>query len=296
MKKQEFLDELKSHLKVLQDEEQEDILDEYSQHIEIKIEKGLSEEEAIRDFGPIHALAAEILEAYHVKPEYQQEEKKRISNRISFQDLQEVRKEKGYSIRPLGGQIKKAGFRVKCAGEKMWRLVKYCIRKGISFLCSPFRFVRQGRREQITGEAFSAKESRDVERGSRRRQPLARISKSAGKSFAHGVGWMVRAVGECICFCFRLGWNFCIALASAGLACFGLFFLFALGMTTVLWIQGYPLFGVVLGCFGAVLCCFSFSVIGSTFFWQKKQTCFQSVHQQSGKIAETLMDKEEGRR
>lgn len=52
MKKQEFLEELKGYLKVLQDEEQEDILDEYSQHIEMKKERGLSEEEAIRDFGP----------------------------------------------------------------------------------------------------------------------------------------------------------------------------------------------------------------------------------------------------
>lgn len=67
MKKQEFLDELKHYLHVLQDEEQEDILEEYSQHIEMKIESGLSEDEAIKDFGSIRKLAGEILEAYHVK-------------------------------------------------------------------------------------------------------------------------------------------------------------------------------------------------------------------------------------
>lgn len=67
MKKQEFLDELKRYLRVLQDEEQEDILEEYSQHIEMKIESGLSEDEAIKDFGSIRELAGEILEAYHVK-------------------------------------------------------------------------------------------------------------------------------------------------------------------------------------------------------------------------------------
>ena len=53
MKKQEFLEELKQYLHVLADEEQEDILQEYEQHIEMKIEKGLSEEEAIRDFGSV---------------------------------------------------------------------------------------------------------------------------------------------------------------------------------------------------------------------------------------------------
>lgn len=52
---------------MLADEEQEDILQEYEQHIEMKIEKGLSEEEAIRDFGSVRELAGEILEAYHVK-------------------------------------------------------------------------------------------------------------------------------------------------------------------------------------------------------------------------------------
>ncbi len=69
MDRQSFLDELRSHLQVLQDEEQEDILDEYLQHIEMKIKDGLKEEEAIKDFGPVGELAAEILEAYHVKPD-----------------------------------------------------------------------------------------------------------------------------------------------------------------------------------------------------------------------------------
>ena len=59
MKKQEFLDELKGYLAVLEDEEQEDILGEYSQHIQMKIEKGMSEDEAIRDFGSLQELAAE---------------------------------------------------------------------------------------------------------------------------------------------------------------------------------------------------------------------------------------------
>ena len=39
------------------------------QHIDIKMQNGQSEEDAIRDFGPVKELAAEILEAYHVKPD-----------------------------------------------------------------------------------------------------------------------------------------------------------------------------------------------------------------------------------
>ena len=70
MNKTEFLDELKNGLAVLEEKEQQDILEEYTQHIDMKMERGLSEEEAIGDFGDLGQLAAEILEAYHVNPDY----------------------------------------------------------------------------------------------------------------------------------------------------------------------------------------------------------------------------------
>ena len=47
MNKEGFLKELESHLRVLDDKEQQDILDEYAQHIDLKMKSGLSEEEAI---------------------------------------------------------------------------------------------------------------------------------------------------------------------------------------------------------------------------------------------------------
>ena len=72
MNKDEFLNELKSYLSILEDEEQADILEEYTQHIDMKISTGLSEAEAIRDFGNVSELAAQILEAYHVKPGYRE--------------------------------------------------------------------------------------------------------------------------------------------------------------------------------------------------------------------------------
>lgn len=72
MNKETFLKELQEYLRILEDQEQQDILEEYAQHIDMKIQKGLSEEEAIQDFGSVQQLAAEILEAYHVKPEFEQ--------------------------------------------------------------------------------------------------------------------------------------------------------------------------------------------------------------------------------
>ena len=39
MNKNEFLEELNRHLLILEDEEQQDILEEYSQHIDMKVER-----------------------------------------------------------------------------------------------------------------------------------------------------------------------------------------------------------------------------------------------------------------
>ena len=70
MDKKTFLSELKRSLSVLQEEELQDIISEYEQHIDLKVENGLSEEEAIADFGSLADLKAEILEAYHVRADF----------------------------------------------------------------------------------------------------------------------------------------------------------------------------------------------------------------------------------
>ena len=59
MNKQEFLNELQSRIRILEEAEQQDILAEYAQHIDLRTAGGLSEEEAIRDFGDIRQLTEE---------------------------------------------------------------------------------------------------------------------------------------------------------------------------------------------------------------------------------------------
>ena len=71
MSKEEFLKQLQERIRILQPSEQQDILDEYAQHIQMRMEGGLSEEEAIRDFGSLDDLVAQILEAYHISPDWQ---------------------------------------------------------------------------------------------------------------------------------------------------------------------------------------------------------------------------------
>lgn len=313
MKKQEFLDELKRHLRVLQDEEQEDIIDEYSQHIEMKIANGLSEEEAIKDFGPIQALAGEILEAYHVKPEYEQENHKNRIRGIAFADGTAKEREGirlGEIIRSGCAHIGRAGK--VWAGKLLW------------LLCLPVRNGKQlwlrwteGRgnvpgetewekTEEDEAEIVIAEEGNDVEAdyilieedkvetderqmedsgarplskaarkksGPRRHEGwLHRISRTcrrSGSAFLHGTGRLLRWAVMAGLWCCRAAWNGFVLLTSACSVLAGLVFLFLFGTLAVLWIQGYPFTGIVVGCLGAVLCFSSFAVFSSTFFWRK---------------------------
>ncbi len=63
MDKKTFLEELRSSLSVLQETELNDIMDEYEQHIDMKVQSGLTEEEAIAEFGisPYHRKTFRLL-------------------------------------------------------------------------------------------------------------------------------------------------------------------------------------------------------------------------------------------
>lgn len=66
MKKNEFLEELRKKLKILKQEEIDDIIKEYADTIDEKIKNGKTETDAIKDFGDIDELVKEILDAYKI--------------------------------------------------------------------------------------------------------------------------------------------------------------------------------------------------------------------------------------
>lgn len=76
MNKNSFISKLKKNLKILDENEVKDIIDEYSEIIDEKIKDGKTEEEAINDFGNIDELCKEILKAYKINPKYTTEESK----------------------------------------------------------------------------------------------------------------------------------------------------------------------------------------------------------------------------
>lgn len=171
MNKSAFLGELKQHLKVLDESEQRDILDEYSVHIDMKMEKGMSEEEAIRDFGDTRKLAEDILEAYHLNPRY-------ANGKSSVEKVQEKAHD---AAAAAGGAAQRLWQRGKAGllfcwqlllrgGKAVWRMLlrgAAFVRRGIRavwlWLCGCGRKLTGGFREaSAKAEERNAPASRTV--------------------------------------------------------------------------------------------------------------------------------------
>lgn len=238
MDKAVFLKELKKYLAILNECEQKDILDEYTQHIDMKMENGMSEAEAIRDFGDIGELAAEILEAYHVNPQYGNKKRIKLIQRDEL-PVKELKETGAHVWKRVAGAVKKL-----CFG--MWGGIKKVAR----ILYKPF---------VLTKEAWKHKKEAggDLERN-RSDNPQIQKKIMAGNMIGkagYGMSKFLRAILFFTVTCVRWLWNGCMifsALITGGLTLFGVFYL---GAMAVLLLQGYPLFGITLASVGAVICC-----------------------------------------
>lgn len=76
MNKKEFIKLLEQKLKILDENELKDIINEYKDTIDEKVKHGKREEDAVKDFGDIDELSKEILKAYKINPKYDTEEEK----------------------------------------------------------------------------------------------------------------------------------------------------------------------------------------------------------------------------
>ncbi len=82
MKKEKFLKTLREKLNVLESQEVEDIIEEYKDYIRQKQDDGMTEEEAIQDFGDVESLAKEILKAYKINENYNQKEETELEKNV----------------------------------------------------------------------------------------------------------------------------------------------------------------------------------------------------------------------
>ena len=269
MDKKTFISELKQALSVLQEEELEDIVSEYEQHIDMKQKNGLTEED-IADFGSLNELSAEILQAYHVRADYASGSKQGKNLFFSSEkEIEEIFQQTKRIGARAGGSVMSGMY---CLGNILWSMLLFCKKQA----ARPFVWLKRKWEGQKNMEAFS---SAIQERGAD--FPLGRNHTSRRKSVYRGAGTLLsRAVwlmcnlchlaGRIFLWGIRTMWNVgwvCFALFCGGC---GLFSLYMLGMLTVLLMQRYPLAGVTLGCLGLVLCFFSAAGLGMTFLWRKK--------------------------
>jgi uncharacterized membrane protein len=87
MNKEDFLRNLRKELTILKLEEIDDIVVEYDSHIAEHIANGLSEDEAIEEFGDFNQLVQGILEAYNIDSEYANSYRKKVQQKEKMNDF-----------------------------------------------------------------------------------------------------------------------------------------------------------------------------------------------------------------
>lgn len=240
MNKQDFLKELQSRICILEEAEQQDILAEYAQHIDLRTAGGLSEEEAIQDFGDPDELAAEILEAYHVDP-----------SRLSApsqpsQAAQSLRKSAaGFRNRLChlahctADRLSRCGQGIAAWWQRRWQHLQ--------------ALMRRTHRPKDTNKEASA-----VSQSPRSRAALLRV-----KQVACGLGRLFAALAH-------LAWNLLLILVILPFAAAGLLALLCIGFLVVLLAQGYPLAGLLLCGIGLVLCCTALVGLAATLLKRRR--------------------------
>lgn len=230
MKQEEFFKLLDRRLSMIEDSERSDILNEYRQHIAMKIQDdGISEEEALADFGDVDDFADEILSAYHVR---------------AGASIQEPAPKKAHDLLP----------KLKTTAETAWDSVK-------AFFCRCGRGIARFFSACGRGTARFFSGCREKVGTLLHREPKEKIPrpKTEGESIWKKCGvWLVFAVKTLLRWCRNLICGGVCLLAGA----FGALLLVLFGACVVVTIQGYPLVGMTIVLFGLLLC----SVAATAFF------------------------------
>lgn len=279
MKREEFLKILEERLQVLNEQEREDIVSEYRQHIEMRMESGLTEEDAIRDFGDLNELVGEILDAYSVNPDYGKKQgfDPKAGAKAAGEAVFAGTKKAGALGKRTAGVVKRwilALFKGACGlMSGIWRGMKGAAAAVRS------RLRRKEKREALTAagisdgcgevsvpavpEMHSAEgpiagngsgnlsilpETAGIRPG--RREGKEESSRRPGLWLSFGKLW--RALWRLAAACVRiLGTVFVLLPMTAvdflGVVCFG--------CLLVLCLMGYPAVGLTVGAFGGVVSC-----------------------------------------
>lgn len=271
MDKTTFLEELEKSLHVLKEEEIQDIIGEYEQHIDMKVKNGQTVEQAIADFGNVRELAAEILEAYHVRADEEMSETQEEREEASTEPNRNQKKVH-VNLEQFRICVSNALARVKTWSQKAEKGVLgfggWCRKQ----VLRPFHWLKaHGKRREMkmndrekTTMAEPVAET-NAGRKERKKQHLGSLAGAFG--YACGQLWdlMIRAV----CRCIRIFWNGCVIAVSCTIGILGLVALYLEGVLAVLWIKGYPLAGITIGGFGVILTLFAATGLCLTCYIRK---------------------------
>lgn len=232
MKKDEFLRELEQRLSVLNDSERLDIIEEYSQHIDLKIANGMDEDCATGDFGDIKTLADEILSAYNVNLKY--------------------------NHRPIIIKIKDEIIRLY---KIAWKEAKHFGKSIISYIHSAWhkitdsikeiyiRFFKKESKDNIS-EKDAIRQQKKVKKVVRGKNIMIDETKNVFSKFFHNLAKFL-----------YFGWNFLITtlllLLSVPFITMCLFCLLFFGVLLISLPQGYPFLGLTIIVFGFGICAFA---------------------------------------
>lgn len=236
MNKAEFLKVLEDRLSVLEAQERKDMLSEYSQHIEMKMKSGMGEEEAIDDFGDVDSLIEEILEAYHIDPDYKKKEKGFGENKKSTEGVFAKSKQ---SISGLLGQKKE----------------------------------KENRKEDHRQDTNTNRKKvvRDMEEGEDKKISRLKARKERRERYRKGTASLASGMGNGMKSIFYLCIKLVLIIIMIPAVIADLFAIFGLGTLLILLIQGYPLVGAGIGMLGIVLCCSSYSIFILTYIIGNKE-------------------------
>lgn len=261
MNKEEFITQLKQSISILDDQEQQYFVEEYTQHIDMKMSQGMSEEEAVKEMGPVEELSKEILESYHVK-----------INALENQKTKSVDYKKFFG--KIKSQADKIYGKMAAGCKKTASEIKRLLAALKNFFLKPFkRNVPGESADDISESTDNPSGIGDLEGTAALANGVAAFAERKRGGFFSGIGRMIRGffrgIGELVkgCFkgmiwlagkCFYLAlwfilimWNaFCIGAGMIGIF-FTAVFVFFMGLFLVMLTQGYPTAGFTLCAFGA---------------------------------------------
>ncbi len=246
MSKEEFLQELERKLHVLNEQERRDVLEDYAQHIDLKIRSGQAEEEAVHSLGDPGELAAELLDVYHINSEY-------------ASDSHAAENAGGGSRDGKDGPARKARRKIRLAGKLREKITASSLedreqKKAIRMQKKEERKVKTEARIQVRKEKIRKARMRKERKRMDRNQ---REYRSGGTIVSRALARLGSLIWACILFC----WKACLFAAALPVMLLGAFCLFMGGVVLVLLLQGYPLVGVGIGTLGLTISSFGLTAL-----------------------------------